>query len=126
MRNICLSLCLFLAFAAGAAVDLEHTMKNMGFQFKQAIEITDSRSLLPVLDELIMLTAQAKQAQFADDKAEQFRKGLAQVLTELELAKVAAQRDDIAGAQQHLRQVESLRKQYHKQRKVSIWQLLFG
>src|SRR5690606_26608584 len=99
---------------------------NMGFQFKQAIEITDSNKLLPVLDELIVLTGQAKQAQFADDKAEQFRQGLAQVQTELQSAKAAAQRDDMAAAQQHLRQVEALRKEYHKQRKVSIWQLLFG
>lgn len=126
MRTISLGLCLFLTFAAGAAVDLEQTMKNMGFQFKQAIEIKDSNKLLPVLDELIVLTGQAKQAQFADDKAEQFRQGLAQVQTELQSAKAAAQRDDMAAAQQHLRQVEALRKEYHKQRKVSIWQLLFG
>ncbi|NRQ42771.1 hypothetical protein HRH59_09435 [Rheinheimera sp. YQF-2] len=126
MRTISLGLCLFLTFTAGAAVDLEQTMKNMGFQFKQAIEITDSNKLLPVLDELIMLTGQAKQAQFADDKAEQFRQGLAQVQTELQSAKAAAQRDDMAAAQQHLRRVEALRKEYHKQRKVSIWQLLFG
>lgn len=126
MRTICLGLCLFFTFAVGAAVDLEQTMKNMGFKFKQAIEITDSNTLLPVLDELIVLTEQAKQAQFADDKAEAFRQGLVQVKTELESARSAAQRNDMAAAQQHLRQVEVLRKQYHKQRKVSIWQLLFG
>lgn len=126
MRNFCLSLCLCFAFAASAAVDLEQTMKNMGFQFKQAIEATDSATLLPVLDELIAQTEQAQQATFAADKAEQFREGLAKVLTELGAAKAAAQQDDIASAQQHLRQVDALRKQYHKQRKVSIWQLLFG
>ena len=126
MRNFCFCLCLICTFAASAAVDLEQTMKNMGFHFKQAIAATDSHTLLPVLDELIVQTTQARQAQFAEDKAEQFRHGLEQVLTELEAAKAAAQRDDLATAQQHLRQVEALRKQYHKQRKVSIWQLLFG
>ena len=126
MRNFCLSLCLCVTFAVSAAVDLEQTMKNMGFQFKQAIEATDSATLLPVLDELIAQTEQAQQATFAADKAEQFREGLAKVLTELSAAKAAAQQDDIASAQQHLRQVDALRKQYHKQRKVSIWQLLFG
>ena len=126
MRNFYFSLCLICTFAASAAVDLEQTMKNMGFQFKQAIEATDSATLLPVLDELIAQTEQAQQATFAADKAEQFREGLAKVLTELGAAKAAAQQDDIASAQQHLRQVDALRKQYHKQRKVSIWQLLFG
>ena len=126
MRNFCLSLCLCFTFAASAAVDLEQTMKNMGFQFKQAIEATDGTTLLPLLNELIAQPEQAQQATFAADKAEQFRDGLAKVLTELGAAKVAAQQDDIASAQQHLRQVDALRKQYHKQRKVSIWQLLFG
>ncbi len=126
MRIIGLCLCFCYAAFASAAVDLEKTMKDMGFQFKQAIETQHSQQLLPYLEHLIALTEQAQQANFADDKAEQFRHGLAQVLTELEFAKVAAQRDDVATAQQHLRQVEALRKQYHKQRKVSIWQLLFG
>ena len=127
MRILCFSLCwLFYSVSAVASVDLEQTMKNMGFQFKQAIEATDSATLLPVLDELIAQTEQAQQATFAADKAEQFREGLAKVLTELGAAKAAAQQDDIASAQQHLRQVDALRKQYHKQRKVSIWQLLFG
>ncbi|MEH8018164.1 cytochrome b562 [Rheinheimera muenzenbergensis] len=126
MRNVVLSLCLFCTVAVNAAVDLEQTMKNMGFQFKQAIEMSDSSQLLPVLDELIILTLQAQQGPFADDKAEQFRQGLVKVHTELVAAKAAAQRDDMATAQQHLRQVEALRKEYHKQRKVSFWQLLFG
>ncbi|MBU1310486.1 MAG: hypothetical protein KKE30_13270 [Gammaproteobacteria bacterium] len=126
MRNFILSLCLFCTVAVNAAVDLEQTMKNMGFQFKQAIEMSDSSQLLPVLDELIILTLQAQQGPFADDKAEQFRQGLVKVHTELVAAKAAAQRDDMATAQQHLRQVEVLRKEYHNQRKVSFWQLLFG
>ena len=90
MRNFCLSLCLCVTFAVSAAVDLEQTMKNMGFQFKQAIEATDSATLLPVLDELIAQTEQAQQATFAADKAEQFRHGLTKVLTELEAAKLEA------------------------------------
>ena len=126
MRFIWLSLGFCCVFNAVAAVDLEKTMKQMGFQYKLALEVQQTEQLVPLLEQLITLTEQAKQASFAPDKAEPFQQGLAQVLTELHSAKLAALSDDMAGAQQHLRQVNALRTQYHKQRKVSIWQLLFG
>lgn len=109
-----------------AAVDVEKTMKNMGFEFKQAIESTDSVTLVTHLNELIRLTQQAQQGAFPADKAEQFQQGLTEVLTELENAQRAAVEGDLQQAQQHLRQIDSLRKHYHKLRKVSFWQLLFG
>lgn len=126
MRVIFLSLCCYFSFTVSAAVDLEKTMKNMGFQFKKAIETAEAAPLLPLLDELVALTEQAQQATFATDKAETFQRGLAQVMTQLESARMAALRNDVALAHQHLREVDALRTQYHKQRKVSIWQLLFG
>ncbi len=127
MRVIWLSLwCLCCTLPVAAAVELEKTMKEMAFQYKQAAEIQNTAQLIPVLDELILLTGQALQAKFAEDKAEQFRQGLQRVLSELQLARVAAQHNDLPAVQSHLRQVEALRKQYHKLRKVSFWQLLFG
>lgn len=126
MRLIWLSLFLSFAFNVTASVDLEKTMKEMGLQFKLAVEAQHVEQLIPPLEQLISLTEQAQQATFADEKVLQFKQGLAQVRTELLAARAAAGRDDVTAAQKHLRQVDALRKQYHKQRKVSIWQLLFG
>jgi soluble cytochrome b562 len=127
MRSFCLSLFLICTgVLANPAVDLEKTMKNMAFQYKKAYDMQQSSELLPVLDQLIDLTHQALQAEFSPEKALHFKQGLQQVLTELHAAKRAAQQDDIAAAKARLRQVDTLRKQYHKQREVSIWDLLFG
>lgn len=125
MRGLLLLVCCWL-LPLQAAVDVEKTMKNMGFEFKQAIESSDSAKLAEHLNELIRLTQQAQQASFPADKAEQFQQGLTEVLAELEKAQHAANEGDLPQAQQHLRQVDTLRKHYHKLRKVSFWQLLFG
>lgn len=101
-------------------------MKDMGFQYKQAIKAETNQQLLPHLEQLIALTAQAQQARFPDDKAQQFQAGLAKVEAALMAAKHAAAAEDFTGAQQQLAQVDALRLEYHKMRKVSIWQLLFG
>ncbi|HEX5792716.1 MAG TPA: cytochrome b562 [Rheinheimera sp.] len=126
MRIIWLSLCLCYASAVCAAVDLEKTMKNMAFQYKLAYDTENTTDLLPLLEQLIGLTELALQAEFTADKAAQFKQGLQQVQTELQAARSAAQQNDVSLAKSHLRQVDKLRKEYHQQRKVSIWQLLFG
>lgn len=126
MRVVFLSLCWCFAFTVSAAVDLEKTMKNMGFQFKKAVETSESAQLLPLLDELITLTVQAQQANFPTDKTETYQRGLIEVMTQLESARAAALSDDMTLAHQHLREVDTLRTKYHKQRKVSVWRLLFG
>ncbi|PKM20808.1 MAG: hypothetical protein CVV11_04795 [Gammaproteobacteria bacterium HGW-Gammaproteobacteria-15] len=127
MRILCFSLCwLLYSVSAVASVDLEKTMKNMAFQYKQAYDAQSAEQLLPRLDELISLTQQSVLADFEPDKAEQFKHGLQQVLAELQLARQAATEDDVAQAKLHLQKVDALRKEYHQQRKVSIWCLLFG
>ncbi|MDP5191350.1 cytochrome b562 [Rheinheimera baltica] len=127
MRFFCIVICLLgMTFSAMATVDLEQTMKNMALQYKQTRDIQQSADLVPILDELIILTQQALEAKFADDKATQYTTGLHKVLTELKAAKHAAEQDDLPQAKQHLQQVDVLRKEYHKLRKVSFWQILFG
>lgn len=127
MRSIAVSvLVLFLSFFASANVDLEQTMKNMAFQYKAASKVQSGAELTPVLEELIRLTQQSLTAPFPADKDVQFKQGLNKVLDELNAAKQAAKADDLALAKTHLEQVDALRKEYHKLRKVSFWDLLFG
>ncbi|MDX1391534.1 MAG: cytochrome b562 [Rheinheimera sp.] len=111
---------------AATAVDLEKTMKNMAFQYKQAYQSENSAQMLAPLQHLIELTEQALQADFSAEQAQHYQHGLQQVLSQLQSAHAAAVKQDVALAKQHLLQVDSLRKEYHQQRKVSIWQLLFG
>lgn len=108
------------------SVNLESTMKTMGFAFKQASDATSPQDAMPFLVKLHHLTEQAKDAPLPADKAGVFNEGLDKVLAELVLAKQAVQNDDMPKLQQHLKQVDALRKQYHKERRFSLWQLIFG
>lgn len=107
-------------------VNLERTMKTMGFAFKQAMEADSPAAALPFLDKLHRLTEQAKLAPLPADKAPVFLEGLDKVLAELVLAKQAVASDDMPKLQQHLQQVDALKQQYHKERRFSFWQLIFG
>ena len=111
---------------ANQSVNLESTMKTMGFAFKQATEASSTADALPFLEKLHRLTEQAKQAPLPADKADVFTEGLDKVLAELLLAKQAVANDDMPKLQQHLKQVDALKKQYHKERRFSLWQLNFG
>ena len=127
MRSVAVAvLLMFLSFSASASVDLEQTMKNMAFQYKAASKVQTSAELTPVLDELIRLTQQSLTASYPADKEAQFKQGLNKVLAELNAAKKAAAAEDVALAKQHLQKVDALRKEYHKLRKVSFWDLLCG
>ncbi|MHA6963981.1 cytochrome b562 [Zobellella denitrificans] len=124
-----LTLLLFLALPtaqAGQSVNLETTMKNMGLAYKQAHRAEDSDSLLRHLDELAELTDAARQASFPEDKAELFRQGLDEVRAAIDEAQAAVRADDQALARQHLARIDDLRKQYHRERRVSWWRILFG
>lgn len=123
---LCLFLLLPLAVVADTKVDLETTMKNMGLALKQAREAASPQAAKPYIDQLITLTEQATTARFAEDKAQIFLEGLRKVQLTLQSAQVAASAGDNDKLQQALAEIEQLRKHYHKQRKVSFWQLLFG
>jgi soluble cytochrome b562 len=105
---------------------MERTMKTMGFAFKLANEAATPVEALPHLEKLFRLTEDAKQVAMPADKAAVFQEGLDKVLAELTLAKQAAAADDAAKLQQHLTQVAQLRERYHKERRFSLWKLIFG
>lgn len=122
----CLLVLLPLMATASNSVDLETTMKNMGLALKQAREAATPHDAKPYINQLTALTEQAKTANFPDDKASTYHEGLNKVLSALKQAKLAAETGNHEQLQKTLAEVEALRKHYHKQRKVSFWQLLFG
>lgn len=120
-------LCVLLCCGqAVAKVDVEKNMKEMAFQYKQAYDANDPTTMLPALLELGRLTEIALGADYQPEQAADFKQGLQQVHTAVQLATEAARQQNIEEAKTQLRQVDKLRKQYHDKRKVSIWQLLFG
>ncbi len=111
---------------AAEPVNLERTMKTMGFAHKQALDASSTAEALPFIEKLHGLVEQAKRAPLPEDKATVYLEGLDKVLAELAEAKAAAAADDLPKVQQHLQQVTRLKKQYHKERRFSFWQLIFG
>ncbi|MAD74104.1 MAG: hypothetical protein CML20_04770 [Rheinheimera sp.] len=122
----CLFIMLSLSVTASNNVDLEATMKNMGLALKQAREAATPYAAKPYVVQLTELTAQAKTARFPDDKAQTYLEGLNKVQLTLQSALLAADAGNNEKLQLALAEVEQLRRYYHKQRKVSFWQLLFG
>ena len=54
------------------------------------------------------------------------QQGLDKVQQQLTLVSQSLQQQQLEQARQQLQQVDALRKEYHRHRSPSIWQLLFG
>lgn len=109
-----------------ATTDVEATMKKMGFTFKQAMTASDVATMQTAVTELGQLVAAVQAYQFAPEKQAIFQQGLTEVQQQVQLAQQALTAQDLAGAKTALGKVDSLKKQYHKERSPSWWQLLFG
>ena len=115
-----------VAAAVAATTDVEATMKKIGFNFKQAMQATE----VPVMQEKVLvmaeLVASVQAYQFTPEKQVVFQQGLDKVAAQLTLVQGALAKQDLATAKQLLGEVDSLKKQYHKERSPSFWQLIFG
>ena len=115
-----------VAAAVAATTDVEATMKKIGFNFKQAMQATE----VPVMQEKVLvmaeLVASVQAYQFTPEKQVVFQQGLDKVAAQLTLVQGALAKQDLAAAKQLLGEVDSLKKQYHKERSPSFWQLIFG
>lgn len=115
-----------VAAAVAATSDVEATMKKIGFNFKQAMQATE----VPVMQEKVLvmaeLVASVQAYQFTPEKQVVFQQGLDKVAAQLTLVQGALAKQDLATAKQLLGEVDSLKKQYHKERSPSFWQLIFG
>lgn len=105
---------------------METIMKNMGFTYRQALQAEQPAEVAVYLTELKRLTLLADQGLFPEDKADIFRQGLQLVLAEIDAAKQAIAADNLAQMQTHLKNIDKLRIKYHKERRKSFWQILFG
>lgn len=109
-----------------ATSDIEATMKKMGYTFKQAMLAEDVPAMTLQVSALSDLVASVQAYQFTPEKQQVFQQGLSKVAAQLTLVQAELAKNDLAGAKQALTQVDSLKKQYHKERAPSFWQLIFG
>ena len=106
--------------------DVEATMKAMALHYKKAQAAADIEQMQKEINALQHEVATVQSYQFAPEKQQLFQKGLTEVQQQLLLVQQQLLAGNMAQAKELLTQVDLLKKQYHKQRSPSFWQLLFG
>jgi len=117
---------LFCTSVSANDVDMEKTMKQMALSFKQAKEAQSVEQMKVAMTSFAGQLQLAQQGQFQGDKAKLFQQGLDELAIEVDQTQILLQKNDLAGAQQQLVKLDELRIKYHKHRKPSFWQLIFG
>jgi soluble cytochrome b562 len=123
---IVVSSLLLCSTVSAANVDMEKTMKQMALSFKQANEASSVEQMTTALSSFEQQLVQAQQGTFQADKAELFQQGLKELAVVVDQTQLLLEQNDFAAAQQQLVKMDELRKKYHKHRKPSFWQLIFG
>ena len=126
VMSVLLSSLLVCTSVSASDVDMEKTMKQMALSFKQANEARSVEQMTAALAGFEAQLQQAQQGKFQTDKAELFQQGLKELAVELDQTQLLLQQNNFAAAQQQLVKMDELRKKYHKHRKPSFWQLIFG
>jgi len=111
---------------AAADVDMEKTMKQMALSFKQANEAQSIEELTSALASFKGQLQLAQQGKFQADKADLYQQGLKELASEVDQAQLLLEQHNLAAAKQQLIKMDELRIKYHKHRKPSFWQLIFG
>ncbi|MEE2024912.1 MULTISPECIES: cytochrome b562 [Alkalimonas] len=105
---------------------LEVIMKTFSFQYRQAVEAESAAQRLEYVQQMQQGMVAAKQAPMRDDLAEKFVEGFKKVAAKLDAIEQAILAGELAQAEQQLLQIDQLRIEYHRLRKRSFWQWLFG
>ncbi|MCO7190534.1 MULTISPECIES: cytochrome b562 [unclassified Pseudoalteromonas] len=107
--------------------DLNQTMKNMGHAYKQAMEATEAQEINRHLNTMLSLLKQSKLHNFKTDVKAESLQGLEKVVGVINEAQSLLAQQQIQQAKQLLKEVDALRKDYHKLHEPpGFWELLFG
>lgn len=112
--------------AIAASTDVEATMKEMAFAYKKAMAATEVTEAQQQITQLQRLVQSVQLVTFSPEKQPKFQQGLSEVQAQLDLVQVSLSENNLPQAKQQLLHVDMLKKQYHKVRSPSFWQLLFG
>jgi len=109
------------------SIDLKVTMKHMRLAHTQAMKTTSADEFNMRIDEISEMLAVAQSYNFSPDRAEMSNQGLNKVESVLNsIQEVNVTDTNLDLAKSKLEQVDSLRKEYHKKSKPSVWSLIFG
>ncbi|WP_390902892.1 cytochrome b562 [Vibrio qingdaonensis] len=111
---------------ASEGVDLKKNMQAMKLAFKQAAEAQSVEEMKTPVATLDTLIAESKQGDYPPEKMDLYQEGFNKLSSALQQVDKDLQQGDLDAAQQTLREVDTLRIEYHDRRNPSIWQRLFG
>jgi len=109
------------------SIDLKVTMKQMRLAYTQAMKTTSADEFTAHIDEMSKRLTVAQSYNFSPDRAQMSNQGLDKVeaiLNSIQQTDITT--ENLAVAKAKLEDVDSLRKEYHKKSKPSVWQLIFG
>ncbi|WP_338366239.1 cytochrome b562 [uncultured Pseudoalteromonas sp.] len=107
-------------------VDLEVNMKNTGLAYKNTVQAVSLDDFNKAIDKFIALVENSKKATFHKE-AKMSLKGLDKVIAQAKLAKKLANERGLDAAKPALKNIDDLRKEYHKLHEPpGFFDLLFG
>lgn len=113
VRPLLLPLMLGLMTLPAMAGELEQPMKNIGFNYKQAVKADDAVTMEKHIKEMKAQLDVAKEKNMPAAKKEKFLEGMNKVQSELDASLAALQAGDQEKARAHLAKVNDLKKEYH-------------
>lgn len=124
---ICLLFSTLVNSAEINSIELKVTMKQMRLAYTQAMKTTSADEFTAHIAEMSKRLAVAQSYNFSPDRAEMSNQGLDKVESVLNsIQKIDVTDTNLDLAKSKLEQVDSLRKEYHKKSKPSVWSLIFG
>ncbi|HAT41536.1 MAG TPA: hypothetical protein DCS87_07370 [Rheinheimera sp.] len=112
--------------AVQATDDLEASMKELSFQLKQAMQATEATKAAGHISKMQAELSAIQAYKFSSDKQTEFQEGLTKVANQLTTVQSLLADNKLAEAKTAMQQVDMLKKEYHKKRSPSIWELFFG
>lgn len=113
-------------YAMAEAVDLKQNMKQMKMEFKQAAEASDVETMKSAIDSLQAIVEQSKRGNYLPEKFDTYLEGFNKLSVTLDKIEADLDAGNLTEAKAQLREIDSLREEYHDKRNPSIWSKLFG
>ena len=129
-RSILLSGLLAASLVAAPAFakssELKKNMQEMKLAFKQAAEAQSVEEMQKPIAELDALILGAKQGVYPTEKEALYMEGFKKLSLSIDNIEAQLEQGNLEQAQQELREIDSLRIEYHDRRNPSIWSKIFG
>ncbi|MGB1236691.1 MAG: cytochrome b562 [Pseudomonadales bacterium] len=130
MKYVLLTLSLLFCLSAHAqisgGINLEAVMKQMRFEYKQALKTNSAEKFEQYIINFKRELAQAKRFPFTDKRRAKAQEGLNKVSDVLQQLPQIENSADLARAKELLAALEQLQTQYHDKKPKTFWQKLFG